>query len=186
MDLSELIPDTSKMRLTQIAGGIEVTFDGAGSRKCGSCQLCCRVLPVPQLHKKAGQKCRHQSYARGCTIYANRPEVCRLFSCRWLIDPDTADLSRPDRSGYVIDPNPDEISMKDNATGAITHLSVIQIWVDPHRPNAHRDPALRAYLVRMAEAHAVAALVRFDSVRALVLFAPCLASDGVWHEVASG
>jgi hypothetical protein len=26
-------------------------------RQCGECQLCCKLLPVPPLNKKAGERC---------------------------------------------------------------------------------------------------------------------------------
>ena len=57
----------------------------------------------------------------------------------------------------------------------------MQIWIDPDYPDAHRDPALRAYLLRRAE-EGIAALVRYDNTRALHIFAPPLAQDGQWHE----
>jgi hypothetical protein len=89
-----------------------------------------------------------------------------LWSCRWLVNDDTADMRRPDRAGYVIDMMPDFITIQDNETGALTKVEVVQIWVDPRRPDAHRDPALRAYLERRA-AEGKAALVRFDSKEAI-------------------
>jgi hypothetical protein len=51
----------------------------------------------------------------------------------------------------------------------------------PAYPDAHRDPALRAWLDRRA----LSALVRYDDKRALVIAPPSVRSDGQWHERAS-
>ena len=73
-------------------------------RHCGTCTLCCKLLPVRELEKPADTKCRHQS-SKGCGIYRRPgfPDSCHLWSCRWLVDDDTADMLRPDRAGYVLD-----------------------------------------------------------------------------------
>jgi hypothetical protein len=59
------------------------------------------------------------------------------------------------------------------------------VWIDPAFPEAKDDPALRAYLARMAEQHHIAAILRWDNRRAVVLFAPALNDDGQWHESSS-
>jgi hypothetical protein len=151
------------------------------ARECGQCQLCCTLLPTREVPSLAGERCRHQRFRKGCAIYAKRPLPCRFWSCRWLIADDTADLPRPDRAGYVIDIMPDFITLQDHASGTSRRMEVVQVWVDPRRPDAHRDPALRAYLERRA-AEGKAALIRFDSERGMVLFAPSLNSTGQWLE----
>jgi hypothetical protein len=95
---------------------------------------------------------------------------------------ETAGLSRPDRSHYVVDPSPDFVTMRDNETGAETRVPVLQIWVDLLFADAHRDVALRAYIERMGKMHGMAALVRFGSMDAIFLAPPSIASDGQWHE----
>jgi hypothetical protein len=146
------------------------------TRQCGDCQLCCRLLPVPPLGKGHNQRCQHQKFGKGCAVYRKpaMPPECSLWNCRWLVNDDTADLSRPDRSHYVIDIIPDFISLEDNETGARTNVQVVQVWLDPAHPEAHRDPQLRAYLLRRAE-QGTAAIVRIDSKRAIILFAPSMA-----------
>jgi hypothetical protein len=144
------------------------------TRQCGDCNLCCKLLPVRSLDKGANEKCRHQSYARGCKVYANLARVspeCRLWSCRYLLNSDTADLNRPDRSGYVVDPSPNYIEMEDNETKERVPIQVVQIWVDPKHPDAHRDPALRAYLRRRG-AEGLAAIIRYNETDGFVLFPP--------------
>jgi hypothetical protein len=66
-------------------------------------------------------------------------------------------------------------------------IHVLQVWVDPARPKAHRDPMLRAYLALMAERHRMAALIRWgypdqEGREAMFLAAPCLSDDGEWIE----
>ena len=77
------------------------------TRQCGDCQLCCKLLPVPPLEKKAGQRCQHQKFGKGCTVYHSRagmPMECSIWNCRWLVNDDADELSRPDRVHYVIRP----------------------------------------------------------------------------------
>lgn len=153
------------------------------SRHCGECNLCCKLLPVRELDKGAGQRCQHQSHAKGCTVYQQpaMPLSCRLWSCAWLVQDETADLSRPDRAHYVIDIMPDFITAEDNATGQKTQITVVQVWVDPKYPDAHRDPALRAYLDRRARERGEVALIRYSNTDGFVLVPPSM-NDGEWLE----
>jgi hypothetical protein len=135
--------------------------------------------------KPAGECCEHQRHGKGCTIYSERPFGCRFWNCRWLVNDDTADLRRPDRSRYVIDMVPDFITLRPNDGGEHTNIEVVQIWCDPHEPDAWRDPALLAYIERRAR-DGIAALIRFDNRRAITVFAPAMSQDGEWHEVHNG
>jgi hypothetical protein len=152
------------------------------NRTCGDCQLCCRLLPVKDIAKPAGQRCEHQKHGTGCAIYATRPASCRVWSCGWLTDPETAALSRPDRSHYVIDLSAEFITVEDNKTGFSQKIPVLQVWCDPNYPDAHRDPKLRA----MLELNKAPTIVRYDSQRAVMIFPPSMASDGQWHEIDHG
>lgn len=158
-------------------------------RTCGTCTLCCKLVPVAELAKPAGQRCRHQITHKGCRVYnqSGMPTSCRIWSCVWLVGAgaDALDLRRPDRTHYVIDITPDYVTIRDD-TGVEPPrtVPVIQIWIDPDYPDAHRDPALRVWLARRGE-QGIAALIRFDSSRAMTLFPPALASDGQWHECES-
>ena len=156
-------------------------------RECGDCQLCCKLLPVKAVQKSAGERCRHQRTGKGCMVYHQLARVspeCRLWSCRWLVGDDTPDLSRPDRSHYVIDLMPDFVTIRNDETGEAKHVQVVQIWVDPGYPDAHRDPALRAYLERRAGQNIIA-LVRWDNVRAMAIFPPALSENRQWNEVTT-
>jgi hypothetical protein len=150
-------------------------------RSCGSCKLCCTLLPVdlPEGKKPANVKCRHLC-SKGCSIYENRPTPCEYWSCRWLFDEATADLHRPDKCGYVID------SMLDTILADGEPVEVVQVWVDPARRDAHRDPRLRAYLMWIAETYRMPAIIRWSSSEGIVLIAPPLSKENEWLEIDSG
>lgn len=156
-------------------------------RQCGDCQLCCKLLPVPPLQKKAGTHCRFQKFHKGCTVYhkPQMPGECELWNCRWLVNHDTDDLSRPDRAHYVIDVMPDFITLSHNDTGDLQNIEVVQIWIDPKYPDAHRDPALRRWMFRRAQ-EGKATLIRFNERDALTIFPPPFDPDGQWHEISNG
>jgi hypothetical protein len=157
------------------------------TRQCGDCQLCCKLLPVRELNKGAGQRCQHQRRHKGCAVHANLMRLapaCALWSCRWLLEDDTAELRRPDRSHYVLDLSPDFVTLRNDDNDDQQHIQVVQIWVDPKHRDAHRDPALRAYLERRA-AENIIGLVRWDNEEAVALFPPALSADRQWHEVDS-
>ena len=146
-------------------------------RQCGDCQLCCKLVPVRSINKAGGTACQFQKFKKGCTVYhkPGMPPECAIWNCRWLVTDDTGRLPRPDRAHYVIDIMPDYVTLQDNETGELTHVEVVQIWIDPAYPDAHRDERLRAYLMRRAK-EGKAAIVRYDSRKAVLLFAPGMVS----------
>lgn len=148
-------------------------------RQCGDCQLCCKLVPVPEIDKLANTKCKHQRHHVGCTIYKTLPMSCRFWNCRWLVNDDTGDLSRPDRSHYVIDIMPDHVTAEYG--GVSGNIEVVQIWVDPKYPNAHRDPALRRYLERRAVENTIG-IVRYGTSEAIVLLPPTMTGESDWIE----
>jgi hypothetical protein len=154
-------------------------------RRCGGCTLCCKLLPQVELKKPGGQRCQHQRMGQGCMIYARRPPSCRLWSCRWLVEDDTADLSRPDRSHYVIDIMPDFVTAVPGDGQERFYVQVVQVWIDPKYPDAHRDPQLRAYLARRGEEN-IAAIIRYGEVEAFVLSPPAMSGTGEFCEIRAG
>lgn len=56
------------------------------SRSCNACTLCCRLPDIDDLEKPADEWCRHCIAGEGCSIYAERPKLCRDFLCRWMTD----------------------------------------------------------------------------------------------------
>ena len=156
-------------------------------RTCGECTLCCTLLPVKGIAKPANTRCQHQSHARGCKVYRKDgfPIECGLWNCRWLTGDDTYGLGRPDRTGYVLDIMPDFIQISDNDTGAVEQVQVVQVWCDPKRRDAHKDPDLRAYLSRRAD-EGIAALIRYDARDGFVLVAPQFTGGRGWQEMTTG
>lgn len=151
-------------------------------RQCGGCTACCKLLPVLEIKKPAMTRCDHQRTGKGCAIYAKRPASCRVWSCMWLRDPLTADLSRPDRSHYVIDMLPDFVTSVNDDTGEREHIRVVQVWVSPTHRDAHRDPALRAYLEIRGQIDGTMALIRYGQEEAFLLCPPSLNTEGIWVE----
>lgn len=185
-DVYDLAGD--KMVLTHEGNKDVITFGDQGiGRECGGCTLCCKLTPVPgpPLHKPAGVRCKHQRTGRGCAIYERRPFACATWACRWLIDRETAGMPRPDRCHYVIDIKADYIEMVHD-DGHRDRMGVIQVWLDPAFPDAHREPHLRAYMLRMAKLHRYATIIRLSSREAVTVFPPPLSSDGQWHERGDG
>jgi hypothetical protein len=135
---------------------------------------------VHEWDKPAGERCKHQKFGKGCAIYQNRPFGCRFWNCRWLVNQDTAYQPRPDRCGYVIDIMPDFVTCERD--GEATNIEVVQVWIDPARPDAYRDPRLRAYLERRAQ-QGIIGLIRFNARDAMTLWPPSISNDGKWHEV---
>jgi hypothetical protein len=152
-------------------------------RQCGGCTLCCKLLPVPPLKKLAGHRCQHQRHGKGCAVYETSamPASCSIWNCRWLVNNDTADQSRPDRSHLVIDLMPDYITLQNPETGERHEIEVVQVWCDPHYPDAHKAPQFRRYAERRA-VEGKLVLVRFNSREAITLIPPQMTGDGQWQE----
>lgn len=168
-----------------------ILYEADTARACGGCTLCCKLLPVHDkavgFHKEGNTRCQHQRHGKGCTIYERKPPSCATYSCRWLLGNDTADMPRPDRAHYVIDPMPDYISVVARDTGELQqHIPVVQVWIDPGYPDAHRDPALRRYLLRRGE-EGVAAVIRIEAHgQGFVLVPPNMTDSHEWIEVRDG
>lgn len=74
-------------------------------RECGSCSMCCRVLPIPspeEIKKPGNVWCKHWSKKTKCSIYDSRPEVCKKFFCDWISNDALPDEVRPDKSKVIL------------------------------------------------------------------------------------
>jgi hypothetical protein len=183
-DYLDLAGDRMTIRVDD-AGTATITFDDKGTgRNCGSCGLCCKLLPVQVLLKAAGQKCVHSKAGKGCTIYADRPWPCKTWSCRWLADPTTAGMPRPDRAHYVIDIEDDYVTMQH--AGTESRVSVMQVWCDPAFRNAWDTKPLRDFMLAVAEKWGYATIVRWNSRDAITIFPPPVSRDRKWHVVHGG
>lgn len=148
------------------------------NRECGDCQLCCRIVPVEEINKAAGVRCKHQKSGLGCKIYPNRPFSCRTWSCQWLLGQGTEGLARPDRTHYVIDSFPDTIYLNVPTPAGIetTPLVSIQVWVDPRYPDAWDNERLKSYL----NARRMPVIIRYGNDSGFVLFPPSVSGTGEW------
>lgn len=150
-------------------------------RQCGECTLCCVVMPVSEIGKKANVRCSHlrsilhAGGGVGCSIYHNRPPGCRRFSCVWLRGADIG--RRPDQSHLVVDPSVDFVETSNDDTGERTKILVIQVWIDPAFPLAHRDTDFRKWLRSTGRP----ALIRSSSNQALFL----VYQENKWFEIES-
>jgi hypothetical protein len=156
-------------------------------RQCGDCNSAASSCPSDRSARAPASGANISATTKAARSMRAWPR-CRPSAgcgvCRWLAEADTADLRRPDRSHYVIDVMPDFVTLRNDETGELEHIQVVQIWVDPRFPDAHREPALRAYLERRAEERIVG-LIRFDDTNGFVLFPPKLSSNGQWNEARS-
>lgn len=73
-------------------------------RKCGSCSVCCVSLAIdePELKKKHAVPCTYLRPQGGCSIYADRPSLCKTWHCGWRMMPFMGPALRPDRSNLLV------------------------------------------------------------------------------------
>lgn len=151
-------------------------------RKCGDCQLCCKLVPVKEIGKLADTRCHHQKVGHGCDVYRKPgfPFSCLSWNCAWIVGrPETRDMRRPDRAHYVLDTTMSYVRQTDNVTGEVTEWPALQVWCDRDYPDAWRDPALLNFI----EAKAMPAIIRYDSRAGLTVVPPSLTDNGQWLEV---
>lgn len=159
-----------------IAGEELQIFPKSGNRQCGSCTLCCKLIPVKEIDKKSNTKCTHQRHS-GCAIYNHRPMSCQLWNCAWLVNKDMSDQQRPDRSHVVISPGLETFWFRDNDTGEEIPVSAIEMWVDPQYPDAYKDHRIKAFMERRGEQN-IATLVRYSSSEGFVIWPPHMTGRG--------
>ena len=71
-------------------------------KECGDCAVCCYHCNVPEMNSPAGEMCSKNT-GTGCSIYENRPAICRPFKCLWLAQEQLPDDLRPDRCGVMFE-----------------------------------------------------------------------------------
>jgi hypothetical protein len=149
------------------------------TRECGDCTLCCKLVPVKEIDKPANTRCKHQRQIKGCLVYHTNkmPFSCHVWNCRWLVNADTHDLARPDRSHYVIDMMPDFVIALDGDKKI--QIQVVQIWCDANYRDAWKDPKLKAYMMRRG-AEGIASMIRYDSYEAFIVFPPNMTAEKQW------
>lgn len=106
-------------------------------KSCGTCTLCCKVLEIDELQKKAGVWCADCLPNHGCAIYSRRPDVCRDYECLWLTERSLPQTLKPERTGTIL--------MEDAETDEY------QAVCDPEKPFAWRQPLVFKHLVGKAK-----------------------------------
>ncbi|GEM48132.1 YkgJ family cysteine cluster protein [Deinococcus cellulosilyticus] len=53
-------------------------------RDCTACGACCTAPDISTLQKPLGVRCLNLQHSCLCTIYENRPEVCRNYQPDWI------------------------------------------------------------------------------------------------------
>jgi Fe-S-cluster containining protein len=109
----------------------------APGRSCGTCSLCCKVLPVAELNKPAGQWCMHCVPGSGCAIHADRPQACRRFFCAWRFDPNLGPEWKPEACRFVLSVDP-------------VHKA-LRVTVDPGMPLAWKQAPYYSRLKQFSE-----------------------------------
>ena len=71
-------------------------------RACDGCTLCCKLFAIAELEKPMGVLCKHAVIGRGCSIYEQRPHVCRVSDCLWLVTPNVPEYWKPAQSNMVL------------------------------------------------------------------------------------
>jgi hypothetical protein len=97
------------------------------TRECGDCTLCCKLLVIPELGKRANLWCPHCEQSMGCLIHEELifPNSCKEFDCLWKQGYGTEDM-KPSKSKVVM--------------GCTTDGVNLVLYVDTTRPNAWETP----------------------------------------------
>jgi len=109
----------------------------APGKACGACTMCCSALEIAELKKPAGPLCGNCRAGGGCTIYSDRPQVCRDFECEWLTRRDLPRQLRPDLVGTIL--------MEDADSAEYRAVCA------PEKPMAWRHPLVFAHLLALAK-----------------------------------
>jgi hypothetical protein len=98
--------------------------------------MCCKVPYIEEFRKPPGVWCHHAVAGKGCAIYESRPNSCRAFHCRWLLDGNAGPEWKPDRAKFVV-------YLQRNGVN-------LQVAVDPGFPQAWRKPPYYEWLKQWA------------------------------------
>lgn len=71
-------------------------------RACDGCTLCCKIMGVREIDKPRGQWCNHCDIGKGCVVHSTSPSECKIYTCRFQVDPGLDENWRPSKCGLVI------------------------------------------------------------------------------------
>lgn len=109
-------------------------------RSCGTCTLCCRLPDIDLFDKPANAWCRHCIEGKGCSIYADRPSVCRDFLCLWMTDEALGEAWESSRSHMMIYRQGPQITVlvdpdHPNIWRREPYNTQLRAWADEAEPN---------------------------------------------------
>lgn len=90
---------------------------------CGECVECCYAFKVEDW-KEACEECKYED--KGCSIYEDRPQVCKDYECAWLGQPNGHKPLRPDKCGAIFTKMPDNVIFV-SVLNKMTYLIHLQI-----------------------------------------------------------
>lgn len=118
-------------------------------KSCGSCTLCCELVPVEEIGLPAFTRCPKlhslPEMKVGCSIYSTRPRSCKAWNCQWLVEEDWPDDLRPDRCGVVVDILPDLIRVNG------IELAAWQMWAAPGFEMAFQHQPVLSVVMALAD-----------------------------------
>jgi hypothetical protein len=87
-------------------------------RDCDGCTLCCKLMPIESVGKKAFEWCTHCNPKTGCTIYDTRYEECKIYQCLWTwADGHLGELIanlKPNKVKFIMNFNPNTKTIEIN------------------------------------------------------------------------
>jgi len=135
--------------------GLSRDVGPAPQKTCGTCTMCCHVVPVRELGLEAWTRCPHERgfpHAKpGCAIYPDRPSSCRVWSCQYVLL-GLDDELRPDRCGVVVDPHADLIRLTPGDGGATMEVPALQFWASPGYEDAFKRQPMMAVVLAALDA----------------------------------
>jgi hypothetical protein len=145
-------------------------------RRCGECDLCCTTVSVtatgrangsatvPDFYKAAACRCTYQAgdVGRSCTVYSDRPYICREYACAWRCSDTLLPESMwPARIGFVV-----------SMSGVFGEFPpVFAVTLNPDHPTAWNKNHHRREFFRLAKLFN-AIVVIGESPHAELLFTP--------------
>ncbi len=118
------------------------------SLDCGACNLCCKLLHVPDIGKPANMLCWWTGLHGGCAKHSEKKidpslAACDTYKCLWLASQDFEDETkrqpramRPDMTHVVMGvPDPENLES-----------AVLHVHVDPAHVSSWREPRVAYYL----------------------------------------
>lgn len=103
--------------------------------ECGTCTLCCELLPIKQLNKHHSKLCEF-CINDSCSIYPTRPEECKNFKCLFL-NRELPSKLRPDQTHIIFE--------------KIDDVDAYLMLVDPKYPEAYKANIVESFCLQLLD-----------------------------------